>query len=67
MERKELINIADDLQDVTALVAFLQQVAIDSLEQPLSEQSKNGLYVFVTEILDRLNLIQKCLSIKEKE
>jgi hypothetical protein len=55
------MNIRDELDDVTALVAFLQQIVTDS-NSSMNEQSKNGQFLFVTNILDRLNSINKQLD-----
>ena len=61
MENKNLIGIIDELQDATALLAFFQQTT-EFIDSPMNEQSKNGLFLFVTEILDRLNKIQNSIS-----
>jgi hypothetical protein len=63
---KEPFRIRDDFQDAIALVAFSQQTFV-SLEMGMNDQSKNGLFLFVTDILDRLNAINDSLFNEKSE
>jgi hypothetical protein len=63
---KNFFQIRDDLQDTIALVAFLQNVFV-SLDTGMNDQSKSGLFLFMTDILDRLNAINDFLSNEKSE
>jgi len=58
---KDLPDIQDRLADAIALTAFLQHVTIESTG-PTDEQSRNGLFLFVTNILDKLKEVEKHLD-----
>jgi hypothetical protein len=58
---KDLPNIQDMLADVIALIAFLQQMTVN-LTISFDEQSKNGLFLFVSDILDRLKEVEKQIA-----